>query len=78
MSFAIQNSWRHLTNTVNDSENAKIRTQNQIEEIKSVHGIRALSALALYICHKSVALLYNPFINRTPVIEVKYKFIKNR
>ncbi|KAF7284754.1 hypothetical protein GWI33_021623 [Rhynchophorus ferrugineus] len=32
--------------------------------IKCVHGIRALSALALLMSHKTMALLYNPYINR--------------
>ncbi|CRK95963.1 CLUMA_CG009406, isoform A [Clunio marinus] len=34
-------------------------------EIQTVHGIRFLNAMVLMFTHKSMAILFNPFINRT-------------
>ncbi|KAJ9593680.1 hypothetical protein L9F63_014775, partial [Diploptera punctata] len=39
------------------------------DDIPYLHGIRALNALALVIFHKSAALAFRPFINRTSMIE---------
>lgn len=39
-------------------------------DISSVHGIRFLNALMLIVSHKTMALLFNPYINRTAMAEV--------
>ncbi|KAK9874774.1 hypothetical protein WA026_005581 [Henosepilachna vigintioctopunctata] len=52
--FDIRKNWKLLTN-VKESD----------QEVKILHGIRALSALALLISHKTMALFYNPYINRS-------------
>ncbi|XP_014245510.1 O-acyltransferase like protein [Cimex lectularius] len=39
------------------------------DDISSVHGIRFLNAIMLYISHKSMALFYNPYMNRTIMAE---------
>lgn len=41
------------------------------EDIRSVHGIRALNALMLLVSHKSMAMFFNPYSNRTTMTEVK-------
>jgi hypothetical protein len=40
------------------------------DDIESVHGIRAVSALLLLLAHKSMALFFNPYTNRTVMAEV--------
>lgn len=57
--FSIQRNFKKLTNL---SEN---RT-----DIRSVHGVRFFSALALLMAHKTMALLYNPYINKVWMAEV--------
>lgn len=42
------------------------------DDIHSVHGIRALNAFMLLMSHKSMMLFYNPYINRTAMVEVWY------
>lgn len=39
-------------------------------EYQSVHGVRFFSALALIMAHKTMALLYNPYINKSWMAEV--------
>lgn len=58
--FSIQTNWQRFI-TLKASTN---------KEIRAVHGIRALSALGLIMSHKAMALFYNPYINRTEMIEV--------
>ena len=41
-------------------------------DIPYIHGIRAVNALALVIFHKSAALAFKAYINRTDMVEVKY------
>lgn len=41
------------------------------DEYKTVHGVRALGALALVISHKTMALFYNPYVNRSTMSEVR-------
>lgn len=73
LAFAIQKNWKQLTDFDNkDCKNGSaVNKASNNEEIKAVHGIRALSALALLMSHKSVALMYNPYINRTHTMKVK-------
>ncbi|XP_046395284.1 nose resistant to fluoxetine protein 6-like [Ischnura elegans] len=44
-------------------------TSAPADDIKCIHGIRFLNAIALLLCHKSMSLLYNPFVNRTAMTE---------
>ncbi|KAG8282144.1 hypothetical protein J6590_043688 [Homalodisca vitripennis] len=39
------------------------------DDIHSVHGIRALNAIMLLMSHKSMALFFHPYINRTTMTE---------
>ncbi|XP_050075613.1 nose resistant to fluoxetine protein 6 [Anopheles maculipalpis] len=39
-------------------------------DIACVHGIRFLNAMLLLIAHKSMALFFNPYVNRTEMSEV--------
>ncbi|VVC30375.1 Nose resistant-to-fluoxetine protein, N-terminal,Acyltransferase 3 [Cinara cedri] len=39
------------------------------DDIKSVHGIRALNAFMLLASHKSMAMFFNPYSNRTSMSE---------
>ncbi|XP_045467072.1 O-acyltransferase like protein-like isoform X2 [Harmonia axyridis] len=56
--FNLIDNFSNLT-TVKDSQ----------DEVKSIHGVRALGALALIIAHKTMALFYNPYINRSTMSE---------
>jgi hypothetical protein len=40
------------------------------DDIESVHGVRAVSALLLLLAHKAMALFFNPYMNRTVMAEV--------
>jgi len=59
-SFSLKRNVRQLL-SVNESP----------EDIKSVHGIRALNAFMLLASHKSMAMFFNPYSNRTMMTEVK-------
>ncbi|XP_027843539.2 nose resistant to fluoxetine protein 6-like [Aphis gossypii] len=39
------------------------------EDIRSIHGIRALNAFMLLASHKSMAMFFNPYSNRTAMTE---------
>ncbi|XP_073983636.1 nose resistant to fluoxetine protein 6-like isoform X2 [Rhodnius prolixus] len=39
------------------------------DDISSLHGIRCLNAIMLYVAHKSMALFFNPYTNRTIMTE---------
>ncbi|KAK9503636.1 hypothetical protein O3M35_010156 [Rhynocoris fuscipes] len=39
------------------------------DDISSVHGVRCLNAIMLYLAHKSMATFYNPYTNRTIMTE---------
>lgn len=43
-------------------------------DIATIHGVRALNALLLLSAHKSMALFFNPYTNRTEMSEVILKF----
>ncbi|XP_012283860.1 nose resistant to fluoxetine protein 6 [Orussus abietinus] len=38
-------------------------------DIATLHGVRALNALMLILAHKSMALFFNPYVNRTAMTE---------
>lgn len=40
------------------------------DDIECIHGIRTLNAIMLLISHKSMALFFNPYINRTQMASV--------
>lgn len=44
-------------------------------DIASVHGIRFLNALMLIAAHKSMALFFNPYINRSEMSQVNIRKI---
>nr|XP_018902033.1 PREDICTED: nose resistant to fluoxetine protein 6-like [Bemisia tabaci] len=50
--------------------NKLFSTSVSADDISSVHGIRALNALMLILCHKSMAMFYNPYVNRTAMSEL--------
>ncbi|XP_063973444.1 O-acyltransferase like protein isoform X1 [Diachasmimorpha longicaudata] len=39
------------------------------DDIATLHGIRAINALMLIVAHKSMALFFNPYVNRTGMTE---------
>lgn len=39
-------------------------------DIAILHGVRAFNALMLLLAHKSMAMFYNPYTNRTGMSEV--------
>jgi len=45
------------------------------DDIESVHGVRAFSVLLVLMAHKGVALLFNPYLNRTTMAEVNFIFL---
>jgi predicted membrane protein len=48
-----------------------LNTEHVSNDVPCLHGIRALNAVALIVFHKSVALYFNPYVNRTYMAEVK-------
>lgn len=42
------------------------------DDIEAVHGIRFLNALMLLFAHKSMALFFLPYANRTELVEVRF------
>ena len=45
------------------------------DDIESVHGVRAFSVLLLLVAHKGIAVLFNPYFNRTAMAEVNIIFV---
>ncbi|PSN56454.1 hypothetical protein C0J52_08360 [Blattella germanica] len=39
------------------------------DDVESVHGLRAINALLLFIAHKCMALFFNPYLDRTYMAE---------
>lgn len=39
-------------------------------DIATLHGVRAINAAMLLLAHKSMALFFNPYTNRTDMSEV--------
>ncbi|KDR21234.1 Nose resistant to fluoxetine protein 6 [Zootermopsis nevadensis] len=46
-----------------------LKTENVSNDFACLHGIRTLNAVALIVFHKSVALYFNPYVNRTYMAE---------
>jgi hypothetical protein len=59
-SFSLKRNFQQLL-SINESP----------EDIKAVHGIRALNAFMLLASHKSMAMFFNPYSNRTSMTEVR-------
>ncbi|XP_025421860.1 nose resistant to fluoxetine protein 6-like [Sipha flava] len=57
-SFSLKRNFQQLL-SINESP----------EDIKAVHGIRALNAFMLLASHKSMAMFFNPYSNRTSMTE---------
>jgi len=45
------------------------------DDIESLHGLRALNAVLVLVAHKTMALLFNPYLNRTTMVEVYFIFL---
>lgn len=45
-------------------------------DIATLHGIRAFNAFMLLLSHKSLALFFNPYVNRTEMTEVSHFYFK--
>ena len=45
------------------------------DDIESVHGVRAFSVLLVLVAHKAMAVLFNPYLNRTAMAEVNIIFM---
>ena len=45
------------------------------DDIESLHGVRAFCVLLLLVAHKAMALLFNPYSNRTTMAEVNFIFM---
>ncbi|XP_043475076.1 O-acyltransferase like protein-like [Leptopilina heterotoma] len=46
-----------------------ISTNRSVDDIGTLHGVRFLNALMLIVAHKSMALFFNPYANRTEMSE---------
>jgi len=45
------------------------------DDIESLHGVRACSVVLLLVAHKAMALIFNPYLNRTTMAEVNFIFM---
>lgn len=45
------------------------------DDISTVHGMRFMNAIMLLLSHKSMAMFFNPYNNRTEMSEVRYIFL---
>lgn len=57
--------------------NSLMSTSRSPNDLRAVHGIRFLNALMLILAHKSIALFFIPYINRTRMSEVTFKISIN-
>ncbi|KAG8222358.1 hypothetical protein J437_LFUL015954 [Ladona fulva] len=78
--MANENSWK-LVNCPSDLLELKrnfkelFSLSSSSDDIQCIHGIRFLNALALLLSHKSIALFFNPFVNRTSMtVGLSYKW----
>jgi hypothetical protein len=46
-----------------------------LDDIESLHGIRAFHTFLLLVYHKGMMLLFNPYMNRTTMAEVNFIFV---
>ncbi|KAE8751905.1 hypothetical protein FOCC_FOCC001382 [Frankliniella occidentalis] len=57
--LSARQNWRRL-----------IDTRQEEGAVAVLHGVRGINALGLLVAHKSVALLYQPYVNRTAAVAV--------
>ena len=62
MAFSFRRNWQKL-----------ISIEKSEGDIPILHGVRAVHVLALLLSHKSVAMLYSPYANRTDISKVNIK-----
>lgn len=62
--FALDKNWKWIFD---------IKYTN--DDVRTVHGIRFLNAVMLLLSHKSMAMFFNPYNNRTEMSEVCTKFL---
>ncbi|XP_034239684.1 O-acyltransferase like protein-like [Thrips palmi] len=53
-------NWQRMTSTAGDKDG----------EVAVLNGVRGINALGLLVAHKSVAMLYQPYANRTAAVAV--------
>lgn len=63
-----------LAFSVLKNSKALFSLESSRDDIESIHGIRAVNAFMLLVSHKSMAMFYNPYTNRTAMTEVRSNF----
>ncbi|CAK9807752.1 Nose resistant to fluoxetine protein 6 [Anthophora plagiata] len=58
LSFSLKRNFKKL-----------ISLERRQNDIATLHGVRAINALMLLLAHKSMALFFNPYVNRTEMSE---------
>ncbi|XP_066603638.1 nose resistant to fluoxetine protein 6 [Prorops nasuta] len=58
LSFSLKRNWQKL-----------MSLERPEGDIAALHGVRALNAFMLIVAHKSMALFFNPYVNRTSMTE---------
>ncbi|KFB40132.1 AGAP000629-PA-like protein [Anopheles sinensis] len=66
-SFAVE--WFTVFSLIKNTRSI-LSFREERNDIACVHGIRFLNALLLLIAHKSMALFFNPYVNRTEMSEI--------
>lgn len=62
-------SWLKVFSLIKNTKSI-FNFKRDTNDITSIHGIRAVNAYLLIISHKSMALFFNPYMNRTPMAEL--------
>ncbi|EFA13376.2 hypothetical protein TcasGA2_TC010604 [Tribolium castaneum] len=60
VAFSLRKNWTTL-----------VTIKRSSDDIEAIHGIRFLNAFLLVLAHKSMAMFFTPYMNRTEMIEVK-------
>uniref|UniRef100_A0A336N027 CSON009625 protein n=1 Tax=Culicoides sonorensis TaxID=179676 RepID=A0A336N027_CULSO len=63
-----KNVWIVAFSLIKNTKNI-LNLKREPNDIACIHGIRAVNAYLLIISHKSMALFFNPYINRTSMAE---------
>lgn len=66
LSFSLKRNFKQL-----------VSLERQPNDIATLHGVRAINAGMLLLAHKSMALFFNPYANRTEMSEVWLHYLKN-
>lgn len=67
--FNFTDEWITAFSIVKNTKNI-FSLKREPGDISAMHGIRFLNAYLLIISHKSMALFFNPYVNRTPMAEM--------